>query len=68
MTVSIGAQGGDLGFLPYKRRVLLQSYRGAGSQVVAMALGPAALFILTLCIKELSIHAADTCPGETLSP
>ncbi|XP_052037920.1 ficolin-2 [Apodemus sylvaticus] len=27
-----------------------------------MALGSAALFILTLCIKELNIHAEDTCP------
>lgn len=27
-----------------------------------MAMESAALFILTLCIKELTIHAADTCP------
>ncbi|GAB1286141.1 Ficolin-2 [Apodemus speciosus] len=27
-----------------------------------MALGSAALFVLTLCIKELSVHATDTCP------
>ncbi|XP_055456758.1 ficolin-2 [Psammomys obesus] len=27
-----------------------------------MALGPAALFILTLYIKDLTIHGADTCP------
>ena len=38
---------------------LCKAIEGVGSRPVAMALGSAALFVLTL-----TVHAAGTCPGE----
>jgi hypothetical protein len=44
---------------PIRAECLCKAIEGVGSRPVAMALGSAALFVLTL-----TVHAAGTCPGE----